>query len=172
MEATGALLTQFSYGVKGPFAGLFVGGNYQVSKLVAGLEADWQWSNLIGNNQTLAPLGAGGVFPAGPFTISTTLKDDASIRGRLGVVAFDRCLVFGTGGLAWGIHRRRTRLSVAPRSPPMAAMAPAGPWEAASTTPSAIVSSAALISVHEPWDLGLRERRHQFGCRTRSLADQ
>ena len=100
-EATGALLTQFSYSVKGPFAGLFVGGNYQVSKFVAGFEADWQWSNLIGNNQTLAPLGAGGVFPAGPFTISTTLKDDASIRGRLGV-AFDRFLVFGTGGLAWG----------------------------------------------------------------------
>ena len=100
-EATGALLTQFSYGVKGPFAGLFVGGNYQVSKFVAGFEADWQWSNLIGNNQTLAPLGAGGVFPGGPFTISTTLKDYASIRGRLGV-AFDRFLVFGTGGLAWG----------------------------------------------------------------------
>ena len=68
---------------------------------MAGLEADWQWSNLIGNNQTLAPLGAVGVFPGGPFTISTTLKDYASIRGRLGV-AFDRFLVFGTGGLAWG----------------------------------------------------------------------
>jgi outer membrane immunogenic protein len=100
-DAAGAPLTQFSYGLKGPLAGLFVGGNYQVSKFVAGLEADWQWSNLIGNNQTLAPLGAAGVFPGGPFTISTTLKDYASLRGRLGV-AFDRFLVFGTGGWAFG----------------------------------------------------------------------
>ena len=100
-EATGVPLTPYSYGVKGPLAGLFVGGNYQVSKFVVGVEGDWQWSNLIGNNQTLAPLGAAGVFPGGPFTISTTLKDYASIRGRLGV-AFDRFLVFGTGGWAWG----------------------------------------------------------------------
>ena len=68
---------------------------------MVGLEGDWQWSNLIGNNQTLAPLGAAGAFPGGPFTISTTVKDYASIRGRLGF-AFARFLVFGTGGWAWG----------------------------------------------------------------------
>jgi opacity protein-like surface antigen len=94
-------LTPYSYGVNGPLAGLFIGGNYQFHKFVVGVEGDWQWSNLIGNSQTLAPLGAAGAFPNGPFAISTTVNDYSSIRGRLGV-AFDRCLVFGTGGWAWG----------------------------------------------------------------------
>ena len=99
--AAGISLAPYSYNVNGPIAGIFIGGNYQFDKLVVGLEGDWQWSNLIGNNQTLAPLGAAGAFPGGPFTISTTVKDYASIRGRLGF-AFARFLVFGTGGWAWG----------------------------------------------------------------------
>ena len=100
-SATGFALTPYRYGVNGPLAGLFVGGNYQFNKFVVGVEGDWQWSNLIGNSQTLAPLGAAGTFPGGPFTIPTTVKDYASIRGRLGI-AFDRFLVFGTGGWVWG----------------------------------------------------------------------
>jgi outer membrane immunogenic protein len=100
-SAAGIPLTAYSYGVNGPLAGVFIGGNYQFHKFVVGVEGDWQWSNLIGNGQTLAPLGAAGAFPNGPFAISTTVKDYSSIRGRLGV-AFDRCLVFGTGGWAWG----------------------------------------------------------------------
>ncbi len=81
--------------------GFFAGANYQLNRLVLGAEGDWQWSNLTGNNQVLAPLGAAGAFPAGPFTISTTVKDYASIRGRLGF-AFDRFFAFGTAGWAWG----------------------------------------------------------------------
>jgi outer membrane immunogenic protein len=87
--------------VTGPFAGTFVGGNYQFNRLVLGIEGDWQWSNLTGNNQSLAPLSATGALPAGPFTVSTTTKDYGSIRGRLGV-AFDRFLLFGTAGWAVG----------------------------------------------------------------------
>jgi len=100
-DAAGVLLTPYSYRLNGPLAGLFVGANYQLNRIVFGAEGDWQWSNLMGNSQTLAPLGAAGAFPAGPFTISTTVKDYASIRGRLGF-AFDRFLAFGTGGWAWG----------------------------------------------------------------------
>ena len=101
LDAIGTPLTPFSYRVNGPVAGLFVGGNYQINKVVLGVEGDWQWSNLLGNNQVLAPLGAAGTFPSGPFLVSTTVKDYASVRGRLGL-AFDRFLVFGTGGWAWG----------------------------------------------------------------------
>jgi opacity protein-like surface antigen len=100
-DAAGAPLTPYNYRVNGPVAGLFVGGNYQWNKVVLGAEGDWQWSNLTGNNQILAPLGAAGVFPTGPFIISTTIKDHAAVRGRLGV-AFDRFLAFGTAGWAWG----------------------------------------------------------------------
>jgi outer membrane immunogenic protein len=99
--ASGAVLTPYGYSGTGPFAGSFVGGNYQFNRFVLGVEGDWQWSNLTGSNQTLAPLGATGALPSGPFTVSTTTKDYGSIRGRLGV-AFDRFLVFGTGGWATG----------------------------------------------------------------------
>ncbi len=99
MNAAGVPLTPYSYGVNGPLAGAFIGGNYQFNRFVVGVEGDCQWSNLIGNSQTLAPIGAAGALLGGPFTISTTVKDYGSIRGRLGV-AFDRFLVFGTGGWA------------------------------------------------------------------------
>ena len=99
--AGGAVFTPYDYNVTGPFAGCFVGGNYQFDRLVLGVEGDFQWSNLTGNSQSLAPLGATGALPAGPFTVSTSTKDYGSIRGRLGV-AFDRFLVFGTGGWATG----------------------------------------------------------------------
>ena len=101
MDAASNPFTAYDYRVNGPVAGLFAGGNYQFNKIVLGVEGDWQWSNLIGNSQTLAPLGAAGTFPSGPFMISTTVKDYASVRGRLGF-AFDRFLAFGTVGWAWG----------------------------------------------------------------------
>ncbi len=99
--AADPILTSYDYRGTGPFAGGFVGGNYQVNWLVLGVEADWQWSNLTGNSQSLAPLGVTGELPAGPFTVSTTTRNYGSIRGRLGA-AFDRFLVFGTGGWATG----------------------------------------------------------------------
>jgi opacity protein-like surface antigen len=100
--AAGVPLTPYGYGFEGPTSGGFVGGNYQFNRIVVGAEGDWQWSNLTGNSQqsssfTLPP----GTFPGGPFAMSTTLKDYASIRGRLGY-AFDRFLFFGTAGWAWG----------------------------------------------------------------------
>jgi outer membrane immunogenic protein len=42
-----------------------------------------------------------GIANAPLFLVSTTVKDYASVRGHLGL-AFDRFLVFGTGGWAWG----------------------------------------------------------------------
>ena len=99
--AGGVPLAPYDTSVNGPFAGGFVGGNYQFDHVVAGVEGDWQWGNLTGNNQQQAPIGATGTFPGGPFTISTTIKDYESIRGRLGF-AYDRYLLFGTAGWAWG----------------------------------------------------------------------
>jgi opacity protein-like surface antigen/outer membrane receptor protein involved in Fe transport len=99
--AVGVRLTTYNYRVTGPFAGAFIGGNYQFDRFVVGVEGDWQAANLIGNNQVLAPLGATGSSPGGPFTSSTTIKDFGSIRGRFGF-AVERFLVFGTAGWAWG----------------------------------------------------------------------
>jgi opacity protein-like surface antigen len=100
-SAIGVALTPYAYDVTGPFSGVFIGGNYQINRLVTGVEGDWQRSNLTGNNEIQSSIGAAGTFPGGPFTVSTTIKDTGSIRGRLGV-AIDRFLVYGTGGWAWG----------------------------------------------------------------------
>jgi opacity protein-like surface antigen len=107
-DATGAPLAGYDYNVNGPFSGVFAGGNYQLGRFVAGIEGDWQRSNLTGNSQQQAAIGAAaalpsptGVFPGGPFTVATTIKDSESVRGRFGV-ALGRFLVFGTGGWAWG----------------------------------------------------------------------
>lgn len=91
----------YDYDVSGPFAGVFAGGNYQFGRFVAGIEGDWQRSNLTGNNQQLTPIGVTGAGPGGPYTISTTIKDNESVRGRLGF-AFNRFVLFGTGGFVWG----------------------------------------------------------------------
>ncbi len=106
--ASGAPLVGYDYNVNGPFAGVFAGGNYQLGRFVAGIEGDWQRSNLTGNNEPQATISAAatlpssaGVFPSGPFTVATTIKDSESVRGRLGFV-LGRFLVFGTGGWAWG----------------------------------------------------------------------
>jgi opacity protein-like surface antigen/outer membrane receptor protein involved in Fe transport len=98
---SGALLVPYGYNATGPFAGSFLAANYQFKRFVLGFEGDWQWSNLTANNQTLAPLGATGALPSGPFTVSATTKHYGSIRGRVGI-ALDRFLVFGTAGWATG----------------------------------------------------------------------
>ena len=99
--AAGVPLAPYSYMASGPFAGIFAGANYQFNRLVVGVEGDWQRSNLTGNNQQQARLGAVGAFPGGPFTASTTTKDHESVRGRFGL-AWDRFLLFGTAGWSLG----------------------------------------------------------------------
>ena len=99
--AAGSPLAPYSNNINGPLAGIFAGATYQLHQWVVGVEGDWQRSNLTGNNQQQAALGATGVFPGGPFTVSTTIKDHESVRGRFGL-AWDRLLLFGTAGWAWG----------------------------------------------------------------------
>jgi outer membrane immunogenic protein len=100
-DATGDALAPYNYRVNGPFAGT-IGGGYQFDRYVVGAEGDWQWGNLAGNSQAYSSFSASaGTFPAGLFMVSTTTKDDGSIRARFGA-ALDRFLVFGTAGWAWG----------------------------------------------------------------------
>jgi outer membrane immunogenic protein len=100
MDATGTVLSPYSYGTNGPFAGGFIGFNYQLNRIVLGVEGDWQRANLTGNDQQQAPLTVVGAVPGGPYAVSTTIKDYESIRGRLGF-SFDRFLVYATAGWTW-----------------------------------------------------------------------
>jgi len=67
-----------------------VGGNYQWGQFVLGIEADGDWTNV--DATTFSNCGGG-----------CETKSDwlATVRGRAGY-AFDRFLVYGTGGAAFG----------------------------------------------------------------------
>ena len=86
--------------------GGFVGGgqigyNYQIGSFVVGLEADIQWADTGDDQDVVFTPGAGntGVFVPGEFE-NEGADWFGTVRARAGV-AFDRVLVYATGGLAY-----------------------------------------------------------------------
>ncbi len=79
-----------NFNTDGFLVGGTIGGNYQWNQFVLGIEGDGDWTNLAGT--TYANCGVG----------CTTQSDWlATVRGRAGY-AFDRILIYGTGGGAFG----------------------------------------------------------------------
>ncbi|MDE5454522.1 outer membrane beta-barrel protein [Bradyrhizobium sp. CSA112] len=93
-NAAGFFPAPYSIDPSGVIGGGFVGYNWQVSNVVLGIEADWQAADL--NDSAIFPNSAGTLY-----NIGTSVKDYGSVRGRVGL-AFDRWMVFGTAGWAWG----------------------------------------------------------------------
>ncbi len=74
-----------------------LGYNHQFGQVVLGLEGDYNYSGLRGSGVT-----SPGLFPA-----TGRLNSFGTVRGRLGF-AFDRALVYGTGGYAFGFSELNT----------------------------------------------------------------
>uniref|UniRef100_UPI00191D0345 outer membrane protein n=1 Tax=Microvirga zambiensis TaxID=1402137 RepID=UPI00191D0345 len=77
-----------------------IGYNYQIGSFVIGLETDIQWAD-TDQDETVAfiPAGVPGTFVPGEFR--SNLSDwFGTVRARAGV-AFDRVLIYATGGLAY-----------------------------------------------------------------------
>ena len=72
----------------GFLGGAQLGANYQVNRLVFGVEGDWSWTNI--NNKGTDSIGD---------ALNTNLQWTSTVTGRIGA-AFDRFLVYGKGGLA------------------------------------------------------------------------
>jgi outer membrane immunogenic protein len=84
----------------GVVGGGHVGYNYQINQFVIGVEGDVNGSSYSGS----------GVDGTGLYALRERIPVDASIRGRVGV-AFDRVLIYATGGAAFGsIHTSITQL--------------------------------------------------------------
>jgi outer membrane immunogenic protein len=82
----------------GAVAGGQLGCNYQDGNAVFGLEGEGYWSNLkttTGNSFTSTGEGVTN------FAATTKNKDDFTVAARVGI-AFDRTLVYGKAGWAWG----------------------------------------------------------------------
>jgi len=86
-----------------PTSGFLVGGtagvNYQIAEYVFGIESDGDWTNLRGNSGSTCGGIAAVVTP--PVSCQTQSRWLATVRGRVGY-AFDRILLYGTAGAAFG----------------------------------------------------------------------
>ena len=85
--------TWSSVTASGGVVGGQIGGNYQISNVVLGLEGTGAWSSVTLSSNSPFGGGAGFIF---------SLKNDyiATVAGRLGV-AFDRVLLYAKGGAAF-----------------------------------------------------------------------
>jgi outer membrane immunogenic protein len=82
-----------NFSTSGWLIGGTLGGNYQWGQFVLGIEGDGDWQNLKGTTNSVA----------GSCGVGCTTQSDwlATVRGRAGY-AFDRILIYGTGGAAFG----------------------------------------------------------------------
>jgi outer membrane immunogenic protein len=97
----GLIADPFTMDTDGWFGGLTVGYNYQIQRLVIGVEGEWSWSGIKGAQDTrfllgLAPLIPGGARAGGTFSNNWM----ATATTRVGVT-FDNVLLYSKFGLAW-----------------------------------------------------------------------
>jgi outer membrane immunogenic protein len=92
--------TTAGHHTSGGFAGGTAGYNWQFApNWVIGVEGDFDWADISGST----------ACPNPTFSCQSKLSDFATLRGRFGY-AFDRFLVYGTGGAAWGNDQIQTAL--------------------------------------------------------------
>jgi outer membrane immunogenic protein len=98
----GSVVTPGTQGGRDGFVGGGqIGYNYQIGSFVVGVEADIQYADLVSNRSAVyafAPAPAGFAAAGGN---RAGIEWFGTVRGRLGY-AFDRALVYGTGGFAYG----------------------------------------------------------------------
>lgn len=90
--------------LRGGFAGLQGGYNFQTACYVVGFEADITFPAINGSHQR-GPLLAtsGGFFPETLFSAKEQIELFGTIRQRFGFVLRDRFFFYMTGGIAWGL---------------------------------------------------------------------
>jgi outer membrane immunogenic protein len=77
----------------GAIAGGQLGCNYQDGNWVIGFEGEGAWSSIKSSNNSIRD--------GDSFNLTTKNNNDFSIAARAGI-AFDRTLIYGKGGWAWG----------------------------------------------------------------------
>jgi outer membrane immunogenic protein len=90
----GVLPGPFSYDAKGLFGGATAGYNWQLGKVVAGVEADLGYMDLSGS----------GIIPSSVPTAHQDITLDGGLYGdltaRLGFIPLERTMVYAKGGVA------------------------------------------------------------------------
>jgi len=94
---TGGGAPDDSFNANGAVGGLHAGYNAQIDSIVFGLEADIDLSGISGSTHA-SVVGAEGSTIS---RLSLSSSWQGSVRARIGY-AFDRLLIYGTGGVAFG----------------------------------------------------------------------
>jgi outer membrane immunogenic protein len=103
--AASAIPTGLGTQANGFIGGAEIGYNYQWHQWVWGIEADLSGANIRGSAAQNATSIITTIvsFPANGSAVGEQKLDlFGTVRGRLGLVAADRLLIFATGGLAYG----------------------------------------------------------------------
>jgi outer membrane immunogenic protein len=116
-----ALTHSYDSNDSGGLIGAQVGCNRQLGSVVLGVEADWQWTSLetsadASYSAYADPGNTAFTVAAHTEQVSSKLEWFATLRGRVGY-AFDRLLVFGTGGVAFANIKSETNVSFATFAP-------------------------------------------------------
>jgi high affinity Mn2+ porin len=144
------------------FVGMQAGYTYMLpSRFLVGFEADFSAPNTLAGTQTISSA------LIGQASYNDTLLDFGTARGRLGY-AFDRWMIYGTGGVAWAYDRlTRTQL----------AGTPAGGAAAVGTSEAALLwrwGWAAGVGIEVPiapnWTAKVEYLAVEFGGRPKSFA--
>lgn len=99
-----------SLDVAGAFAGVQLGYNWQLAKLwVVGFEADFQLAGVDGEAFTADSPQVDA--PRLALKSEQSLDWIATLRARLGFLATERVMVFGTGGFAYGSAEAKSSVS-------------------------------------------------------------
>jgi len=150
----------FSEPANGVIGGAHVGYNLQLGQWVVGLEGDVDGSSISKNNNPRSFFDPvlGGVFVSGA-NVNSTANIQGSIRGRVGV-AWDRVLLYGTGGVAFaGVN---TTVNV----PFVTAVFPGGYANASSTRVGWTVGGGIEYAITNNWSVRAEYRYADFGHNT------
>jgi outer membrane immunogenic protein len=86
---------------KGGLAGGQAGCNYQDGNWVFGVEGEGYWSGIKLTNFNSSIPSVLSPFSSNSFGTTLRNKDDFTVAARVGIT-FDRTLIYGKGGWAWG----------------------------------------------------------------------
>jgi outer membrane immunogenic protein len=162
--ASGAVPTGVADDPAGFVGGITYGSNYQFGSLVIGTESDWSFSD-IRKRETLGPLAG--------FTTQVTaeqrLKYFSTSRGRLGFLAAEHWLIYGTGGLASGRVESNTAFNlVAPGACAGAGNCPAGDR---SKTLWGWTAGGGMEIAYGPWSMKAEYLYYDLGTLNYTVAD-
>jgi outer membrane immunogenic protein len=107
LASAGLLPGSFDVGGDGFTGGVQGGYNYQIGQFVVGLEADINYVDSKKSQSYVLP----AIGVVGVSTAQGELEYLGTVRGRLGF-AYDRALIYATGGLAYGSVKGSSAFSV------------------------------------------------------------